>query len=419
MLFAESIIIGELGTENVVSIQDSITSLSFDLTSNMVSEVRFTVHDPNFKMYKNNYFMIGRQVRIKGQGDYEMARISITHASQDSVEVQARSKATEKMRRAKGAKSFGTISPSVFASNLAKEYGLKAFVEDSPATAIRRESSDGNEESTWDVLTRLASKQDFLVFESKGMLFFASRKFIAERQPRIFINIPSSETDPFFAQRVTVSKSQDAELVSNFQASLLKNVSTMSLYPGAVAVFSGVGDIEGIPFMIDRVSFTADLNTPVSVTGATVEDLEEISCSQRTFDIGARGRCVQRIQRAVGATVDGIYDQETKRAVREFQRENDLRPTGVVNRKTWAKIETVNVDVPRRRFKKITEPEPAPSPRNNFVPEVGFDLTKPISQDDIERYIALGKDQKDLAGALAISRRSSFTLEPPVERSAS
>lgn len=37
-------------------------------------------------------------------------------------------------------------------------------------------------------------------------------------------------------------------------------------------------------------------------------------------------------------TADGIYDDATREAVREFQRQNSLDPTGNVNKETWDKI---------------------------------------------------------------------------------
>ena len=48
--------IGELGRRQV-EIQNSVTSLSVDLSAGAISELSFKVHDPSFKMHHLNYFM--------------------------------------------------------------------------------------------------------------------------------------------------------------------------------------------------------------------------------------------------------------------------------------------------------------------------------------------------------------------------
>ena len=55
-----------------------------------------------------------------------------------------------------------------------------------------------------------------------------------------------------------------------------------------------------------------------------------------TLRRGARGELVERIQRAVGVAVDGIFGGGTEAAVREFQRRHELVPDGIVGPRTWA-----------------------------------------------------------------------------------
>lgn len=51
-----------------------------------------------------------------------------------------------------------------------------------------------------------------------------------------------------------------------------------------------------------------------------------------------RGPDVRAVQRVVGSKVDGYYGPITAAAVRRFQRNNNLAPTGVVNQATWDAI---------------------------------------------------------------------------------
>jgi hypothetical protein len=51
---------------------------------------------------------------------------------------------------------------------------------------------------------------------------------------------------------------------------------------------------------------------------------------------GSRGPYVERVQRVVGVTADGIFGKGTKRAVKRFQRRHGLVADGIVGPATWA-----------------------------------------------------------------------------------
>lgn len=50
---------------------------------------------------------------------------------------------------------------------------------------------------------------------------------------------------------------------------------------------------------------------------------------------GARGKDVERIQRAVGVTADGIFGSGTEAAVKAYQKRKGLSADGIVGRATW------------------------------------------------------------------------------------
>lgn len=52
--------------------------------------------------------------------------------------------------------------------------------------------------------------------------------------------------------------------------------------------------------------------------------------------IGSRGEQVKELQRALHIYPDGIFGKLTDEAVREFQKENNLKVDGIVGDKTWA-----------------------------------------------------------------------------------
>ncbi|MBQ8135221.1 MAG: peptidoglycan-binding protein [Lachnospiraceae bacterium] len=58
--------------------------------------------------------------------------------------------------------------------------------------------------------------------------------------------------------------------------------------------------------------------------------------SRETLRFGSRGNAVKTLQETLGGlTVDGIFGQETRAAVKEFQEANGLTVDGIVGPQTW------------------------------------------------------------------------------------
>ena len=92
----------------------------------------------------------------------------------------------------------------------------------------------------------------------------------------------------------------------------------------------------------------------------TAEEISGIPASWpgAPLDIGSSGNKVRQIQEQLNAiadsypalpevTVDGIYGEDTQKAVREFQRVFHLPVTGVVDYPTWYEIQEIFVAVSR------------------------------------------------------------------------
>lgn len=320
----EYLFIGEIGNENVL-VRESIISTRFDLSAKLVSEIQVQVYDPGFKMLNSNYFMIGRRVAFvlpdtiqveDSNGDettismktvdFEIAAVSAEHGSSDTVTITARTRKMQQMRREKGQESFGRISPTAFAAATAARFGLEFFGEDTPVDGnIVREQNEQKDESTFDVLRRLAREAEFMFFEANGVMFFASEEFILSRQPSIDINVPSNEDDPFFAANLTVRRSSDSkDAAATFNVNMVKSTSSITVFPGLVVNLKGLNNFDK-KFMVDRVSFDTSKAGFVSVSGTCPEDSDDMNCEIQTFAEGSRGECVKRIQQAVAASYNG------------------------------------------------------------------------------------------------------------------
>lgn len=393
----EYIFLGEIGDDNVL-IRDSILSAQFDMTAKMISEMKLHIYDPGFKMLNSNYFLIGRRVAfvlpdtmdvIGSNGedltisvntvDFEIAAVSAEHGANDTVRVTARNRKMQQMRKEKGQESFGKISPTAFAAAMAAKFGLQFFGENTPIDGnIAREQNEQKDESTYDVLVRLAREAEFMFFEANGVMFFASEEFILKNQPSIEISVPSNEDDPFFASNLTVRRSADSkDSASTFNVNMVKSTSSITIFPGLGVNIKGLNNFDK-KFMVDRVSYDTSKSGFVSISGTCPEDSDDMNCEIQTFAEGSRGECVKRIQQAVAASyngkrqvtvqmtaeeiahatsiganvtstsyvktvnyrlaIDGIFGPQTARAVRKFQELNGLPVTGVIDADDWAII---------------------------------------------------------------------------------
>jgi hypothetical protein len=54
--------------------------------------------------------------------------------------------------------------------------------------------------------------------------------------------------------------------------------------------------------------------------------------------VGDRGKMVQQVQLNLDVIVDGVYGKTTSDAVAAFQKENKIKVTGAVNKRTWNKL---------------------------------------------------------------------------------
>jgi len=342
-LSVESLQVGELG-DRLVEVHESILDLSIDLSADMVSQLTFRISDPYLKLHNNNYFMIGRTVTY-GEYKFEIAAVDLKFGRAAEVNVTARSQATQKLRREKGNKNFGSISPTIFAAQAAARVGLSFFGEDSPTDGkIERVQKDNRDESTFDMLKSLAGKNEFRFFEANNTMFFASEEFIVQNQGKfkIHLNMAGLGTpsrSAFFPSSGSVRRTSDGEKAATAKFQLLPSASAFSIYPGSSFNITGVENFTQ-PFMVDRVEMRAGEGKMVNISATAVEETPDSGCSTQTFRLGVRGSdCVKRIQQAVGTSVDGWWGPLTNAAVLRFQQANGLPADAIWDADDWAKLE--------------------------------------------------------------------------------
>lgn len=71
---------------------------------------------------------------------------------------------------------------------------------------------------------------------------------------------------------------------------------------------------------------------------------EEIICYAPKIAFGARGNITKLIQQKLKINTDGIFGNETRNAVVEFQKHNDLLIDGIVGKDTWKELYNVKIN---------------------------------------------------------------------------
>lgn len=106
------------------------------------------------------------------------------------------------------------------------------------------------------------------------------------------------------------------------------------------------------------------------LTGVSLMFLTGAAFASPTLHTGSHGHDVLLLQKklkTIGYTissVDGVYGNETERAVAEFQRDQKIRVTGIVNNATWRALKKAK----QREWGANVPPPAAPSLPNKKLP---------------------------------------------------
>jgi len=349
----------------IADVRANLINLNVSYTTNMASEVSFSVSDTGLKMLENNYFSIGRivayvtetfgtiegtrnpDVRERQTQLFEIANVTVSQGPGASpvVEVRCYSRAIQQMKRDR---SPGSIkgSGTAFVQQAAKKYGLKFWGENTSKKQQINKASGGNKaDSVWDVITNLAGEAKFVVFEVDGYLIFASEKFLLKRWGTHEIPLGNKKTKkksdkkqnkyipliykPHFQQSSvrpytytpTIESSQRNVLqllsVPNMTISennpwdgsgnaIIDRFNAVRLRPGMTVKIEGVPTFNGY-YLIDSVTFSDLVPDPVNISFKKPEKEEK---EIKDLEIGKKGPQVIDVLANTSATQNQVFKQE-------------------------------------------------------------------------------------------------------------
>jgi hypothetical protein len=246
-----------------------------------------------------NYFQIRQKVKVAGEY-FEIASLEVRQgAGGEEVLMECRLTGVQKLKRDKGKAVYSGGSATSFAAERARTVGLSFFGENSTAkSSISRVRNDKADESTWNVMDRLAKDNQFLIFESDGRLFFCSQHFLLGK----YSLAPDSSSPGFLTTIVRWDSSY--EIVANETA----------------------------------IGRTTTRYAPPIVGPA----------KRPTLKKGASGEHVKYVQKVIKARigpstlpVDGKFNTTLYNAVIRLQKYYKLTANGTIGAQTWARIDAL------------------------------------------------------------------------------
>jgi len=203
-----------LGAET--DLTDSIISAKYSSGIDLATQLTLEIIDPDFEFAKNNYFAITRDVYFQSNVLQEIddslkmsSQIGLQSLKYQRLEVSAvtckpgpgsspvwtvecRTKAVQQMRRDRNPGAIeGQSHNFVIFAGQAYKIGVVAE-ETSKSKKINKASNDRRSDSLWDVIVNLAGEAKFVAYETDGILFFASQKWLLGQWGNIYsTNVPN------------------------------------------------------------------------------------------------------------------------------------------------------------------------------------------------------------------------------------
>jgi hypothetical protein len=285
-------------------VNDQLISMSVDYRMNMSTQLSFSIVDQDLKMFKSNFFQVGRRIKystktisspnaegvvVPSVQSFEIATVTMSQGPGASpvFNITCYSTPIQQMKRDKNPKNISG-SGSEYARRAAAKYGLKFYGENtSKRKQISNASGSKQAESVWDVISGIATEAEFVVYEVDGYLIFASQKYLLKKWGTVRKNIKDKKAEKYIPVYFNPDKNKQAKIKPTNQEIILLNYPTIDirenspfdaegtltvdrvngtqLRPGMTIKMSDFGNFNGY-YIIDGVSFSELSPDPVTVT---------------------------------------------------------------------------------------------------------------------------------------------------------
>lgn len=250
-----------------------LTKATLQLSNSATSQLVLGTPDPRLRLLRADCLDKGTEVRF---GDLRLVvavRELTLEGSVPLLQVTARARGVQKMRRTSGARVWRGMSPTQWVHLVARDADLEVVAEPSHSRAmIRRAGPKKGQpgETDWDVFARLATELGFIAYESEQTLYFGRPTWLAKQFDRIEVTWRvDSDPTPGGLLGVPTVRDSDDDTTHGFTGTLVVTAEAAERFTPSKAVqLGGVGPYDGV-YLITDTSLTLDGASPATVSIAT------------------------------------------------------------------------------------------------------------------------------------------------------
>lgn len=259
-----------------VDVIEAITKFDVDMSMSGNTEIDIDLADPGFRLLGANVFQRKQLLQWRDL-KCEIAVVETSdRPSPQGLNVKCRSYAVQKFKRTKDAVVRSNISPTEWLTIEAKLIGATVIGQTSAKRPqIARVNTENEQQSTWDVMTSLASELGYEFFECAGVFYFGQPTWLAQRVTKWIINWPSDDDlDQIHVFGTPKCRSSENAKEAATVDLIIDRTVGVKLRPGDPVEFKGVPNFEGT-YIVESVNFSdIQPNEPVALKLTTPIDPE-------------------------------------------------------------------------------------------------------------------------------------------------
>ena len=270
------------------AIYDAITSFKVNYALTAGAEISVDFADYQGQMFLNNYFQIGTQYFYRNE-PFQMASVEVSQGEGEywNVRCKLRTWQQQQMKEDLHPEVLKSANGYDFAKKLAEKYGLLFIGEEVKGKQQEiKVKTKNNKESSWDVLQRSASDNQYYAFIAQQTLFFCSPFFLLGQWGIDYVEgfvkkdiyyvplvypTPESETRFLLMGLPEMRSSFDSPKEAEGSAMLWRDNATQ-LRAGMTVFVKQMGIYDGA-YIISSVDYAEGQPEPVSISFSTVDKL--------------------------------------------------------------------------------------------------------------------------------------------------
>lgn len=271
--------IGEVmvrGVSLANSIRDNIVSVDVDMGTDQVSELSFSIEDPNFEYLRRGIFDKNTPVNYRGLKLIVSVVETTEGGGLGGLSIKCRPLSVSKLKKLRGKFTMRSVTSATYVQAECAKAGVtvvaqpgqkkKNIARDIPQKGTRYDQS--NYPSAWTTIQRLASEQKWLMFELGGVIYFGSPEWIMGKSPNVSVNwYLENGTEPY-----TIPSIRDSLDSTDIEVSMdLPIERAGKVFPGYGLVLNGFPKYAGT-YLIKNVSYPLVGTGTISVSASTFKN---------------------------------------------------------------------------------------------------------------------------------------------------